>query len=792
MPASNLPTQPTSFIGRENELAEITTLLTDPACRLLTLVGAGGIGKTRLAIQSAVSQQPHFADGVHFVPLAPVASADLLPAAIAGALSVSFFGLEDPRRQIARYLSEKQICLVMDNFEHLLEGVGLLTELLQSAPNLKIFATSRERMNLQEEWVFTLDGLSYPKESFSGTLEHYSAVKLFLQRARQVNNHFTLDGNESAVQSICRQVEGMPLSLELAASWLRGMSCQQIEAKVAGNIDFLTTPVRNIPERHRSLRTVFTHSWNLLSNNEQNVLMKLSVFRGGFDLEAAEQVAGASLPDLVSLADKSLIRLNAYGRYDLHELLRQYAADQLLAAGMSNITTQQHIDYFLNLAEQMEAHLFGRDQIMWFDRLEVELDNLRTALTRSAESETGLRLAAALGWFLIERTRWKEGRTWLEQMLMANPDAPSSLRAKALHTTAALASMLDDIQYAQTMGTQALALARATNDRWNMAWALCHLGITPQSNRANYSIALLEESLALFRELEDHMGMTHALIRLSSSVIETDQPNYAYARQLLEEATIHAHNAGDHITIGWVTNFNGWLYWQENHNFEKAISYIENSLSLFRESHFPVGINHSLMLLAQIEHERGNGKKAQMRYGQVLMSLENSTPNHPYLPGVLVRIASLARTAGMLERSAKLLGAANRTTFDAKPNSVEYISHHKNIVPPPLPLGETAFAEAWAAGKDMTREQSIVFALEGSAMFAETTVTIHSADQPLTQREDEILRLTAEGLNSREVAERLVLSVETIRWYLKLIYSKLDVHSRSEAIARAKALKLLV
>ncbi len=310
MLANNLPPQPTPFVGREKELAEIAALLADPNCRLLTLVGPGGIGKTRLALQAAEGQLPRFVDGITFVPLAPIGSPDLLPSAIAGALEVFFFGSEEPRIQIVRYLQEKQILLVMDNFEHLLDGVGLVSEVLQTTAGVKILATSRERLNLQEEWVFALDGLSYPTESTTDSPETYGAVRLFVQRASQVKTHFSFADNTQAVLSICQQVEGMPLGLELAASWLRAMSCQQIVDQMTHDLDFLTTPLRNIPERHRNLRTVFTQSWNLLSSDEQAILMKLSVFRGGFDLDAAKKVAG-HLRALAGLADKSLIRIDA-------------------------------------------------------------------------------------------------------------------------------------------------------------------------------------------------------------------------------------------------------------------------------------------------------------------------------------------------------------------------------------------------------------------------------------------------------------------------------------------------
>ncbi len=791
MPVINLPTQPTSFVGRENELAEITTLLADPACRLLTIVGAGGIGKTRLAIQSAVSQQPHFADGVHFVPLAPVASADLLPAAIAEALGISFFGSENPRIQTIRYLRETHMLLVMDNFEHLLEGTDLLTDLLQAAPNLKILVTSRERMNLQEEWVFALDGLSYPTESLADSLEHYSAIQLFVQRARQIQVPFSLNENRQAVQSICRQVEGMPLGLELAASWLRVMSCPQIVMQMAASLDFLRTPLRNVPERHRSLRVVFDQSWRLLSDDEQAVLMKLSVFRGGFNLDAAVCVADATLLLMASLVDKSLIRLNASKRYELHELFRQYAADQLLDAGMASVTIERHVTYFLNLAERAEAHLFGPEQIIWFDRLEIDMDNLRAAYARSTESEMGLRLAAALGWFFSEWTYWNEGLGWLEQTLATNPNSPVPLRAKALHRAGGLAGHLGDQRRLRMYCEEAIAISQPTHDDWNIAWALCHLGLYGDGDLKE-SATHLEESAALFRQLNDPMGLAHTLIRLSWIAIM--QKNIPYARSIVDEVAVLILDTGDAIISGWVHVTMGRIA-QTLHDFTQARNAFENGILFFDQARTIEGINLILISLAGVEMKLGSFERAQKLYKTALIKHRGRIllVNQSHMPSIFAGLATIAKSRGHFERAARLLAAANEDwLLQFEPLDAELNSYESDIVAVRAVMGEAAFAEAWAVGKAMTNGQAEAYALEDNTSFIDTTRTSHSADQPLTQRELEILRLTADGLNSREVAERLVLSVETIRWYLKLIYSKLDVHSRSEAIARAKALNLLV
>lgn len=787
MPTNNLPPLSTSFIGREKELLDIAVLLDNPTCRLVTLVGSGGIGKTRLAIQTAAIQEQAFEDGVVFVPLAPVATPDLIAPSIAAALEISFLVSEKPYIQIIDYLREKQLLLVMDNFEHLLEGVGLLSEILQTASGVKIFVTSRERLNLQEEWVFAVDGLSYPTETAPVTLESYGSVQLFLQRARQVHAQFSLEENAQAVAVICRQVEGMPLGLELAASWLRMMSCEQIVAQMAHNLDFLTTSLRNIPERHRSVRNVFEQSWRMLSQGEQAVLMRLSVFRGGFSLDAAVEVAGAALPLLAGLADKSLIRFSREGRYDLHELLRQYTADKLAQANESDLIARRHLDYFVKLANQAESFLFGSQQGVWFDRLETEFDNLRAALTWAAGSEAGLHLAAALGWFFTERTHWNEGLFWVEQFLQAQPNAPTFLRAKALHTAGAICGLLGEMQRSETLTRESLALARAANDRWNMAWALSHMATHPLKRQTDQSLALFNESIDLFRQLGDQMGLTHTLIRLGWLAFALR--DYVFMRELLKEASIYANEHGDQVSIAWITYNTGFLYLYQEHNLEQARNYTERSYALFRAARLQIGANNALMHLALIEQQMGNIMRAQVRNKEALIALNNMAHNHPFLFHLLLQIASVARESGELKRAAKLLGAAN-TFFNAKPDPL--VNLENEFAPLRSQLGEKTFTSMWAEGNTMTLKQIMAYVLEDRTATTEMPMVAQPIDDPLSEREREIVVLMAEGLNSREIAGRLVLSVQTIRWYVKIIYSKLDVHSRSEAIARAKALNLLV
>jgi serine/threonine protein kinase/DNA-binding SARP family transcriptional activator len=526
----DLPIQPTTLIGREAELAQLRDLLTSPDSRLVTLVGPGGIGKTRLAIEAAARTAGEFPNGTVFIPLAPINEVENILQAFASALRIRYSPGADPKEQLLRHLGSLRMLLVLDNLEHLLPATALLTEILAAAPGLHLLVTSRERLNVMEEWVYEVKGLPFPtagKPVQGGTqswLKNFSAVQLFLERARRVMPE--LSTNEETLGEIiriCQLVEGMPLALELAAPWVRVMSFKEIVHELEQGLDLLTASLRNLPERHRSIRVIFDQSWQSLSPGEQATLARLSVFHNGCTREAAEQLGGARLPVLTSLVDKALLRYRA-NRYEMHELVRQYAAERLRGdPQQQEEILDQHYRYYLELVAQVTPWLKGGRQIEASLKISTDIDNIRAAwrravergdldpLARSAEAywlfheftgflaqgEAAFRLAAdrlepgpfnkgSIGFFraaqgslLARQWHFEQGRRLMEQGLSllreANPQDPNKI-AFTLAWLAFLDVMHGQYPQGARLAEESLSFFTQTGDRWTQAGALRLVG----------------------------------------------------------------------------------------------------------------------------------------------------------------------------------------------------------------------------------------------------------------------------------------------------------------------------
>ena len=536
---------PTPFLGREHELADIQTRLDDPRCRLLTLTGLGGSGKTRLAIEVGRRGTSQFPDGVVFVGLEQLAESDLLVHAIGRSIGLTFYGEDEPDVQLLDYLQDKSLLLLLDNFEHLLPGAALVSAILTHAPQVKLLITSREALNLQEEWLYPVTGMSLPLSAYATSLENYDAVQLFLFHAHRIQPDFNLEHEHESVIVICRMAAGLPLAIELAASWLRGLTTTQIAAATRNNLDILSTTMRNIEERHRSMRAVFDHSWILLSEDERRAFAGLSVFRGTFDNVAAEHIAGAPLTLLAALVEKSLILRESANRFRIHELLRQYAAEKLEERGETETTYVRHTAYFAQVLLGYEAALKQTEQPETMHAIESDFENIRFAwewsvrnqqITQLHQMLNGLYLFGFLG------NRHLEILNMLRH-IVTQPISDLPLKGRLIARRWGFLHWWYQTDYQETLTSleESLAIATAEQDRFEIAFS--HLMIAYVlvcMERDVDALSHLEKSKALFEELDEPFYVGWVVSQLARAYFDLNDYDQAfgYAQQSLALAQI--------------------------------------------------------------------------------------------------------------------------------------------------------------------------------------------------------------------------------------------------------------
>lgn len=647
------------LIGRDSELAEIASLLSDPACRLLTLAGPGGIGKTRLAVEIAGRLALEYEHGSHVVELVGVEDPANFPTAVATTLGFQFYDSDDaPQTQLVNYLRNKHLLLVLDNFEHLLAAGDLLDTFLQAAPTVKLLVTSRVVLNLPWEYIYDVPGLRVPHSAEGVDLAGFGAVQLFAERARRVQRHFALERERTCVLRICQMVDGMPLGIELAASWLRMMSCADLTTRLANGLAFLTDRQNRDDARHRSLQAVFEQSWNLLTPAEQEALACLTVFHRGFSWEAAEAVTQASLDVLSALVDQSLVRITADGEYDLHELVRQFAGEKLAADRSAHAAVlDRHAAFFCGWLEHMLPEMLGRGVQDVLAALDANLDNVRAAWEHANQTRQValvLRADEMLFHYYHFRGLLIEAAGAFGQAASAwsNPsdDTETLLQARLRARLGTLIKLREDPERAEGLLRQALTSLCALGDDRARAFTQTWLAnALNERGQMDDSVALAQDSLEIWERLGDHYGTATSSRHLAFTLAHLGRVDDALA--WMEKSLATARESGHGYIIGYALFGLGRILRQQTRVDESRRRYqqtIESSL----EGGFPDVARHALSDLSEISEGIGDYQLAREAAAQGLALAEQQ--------GDPLRIANLLNRLGWVEYRSGNLDAAER------------------------------------------------------------------------------------------------------------------------------------
>ena len=738
-PLAGIPVSLTPLIGREREEAAIAHLLSGSDTRLLTLTGTAGIGKTRLAQQVALHMRVTYRDGTVFIPLTTINTHALVLPTIAQALGLR----EEPGTAVFALLrtalAEQDRLLILDNFEHVIEAAPSIVALLAACPNVKVLVTSRAALRVRGEHEFAVPPLDIPdleRLPALGDLAQYASIALFVRRAQAVCPTFALTAELGpVVAAICARLDGLPLAIELAAARIKVVSPQALLTRLDSSLSLLTRGAVDLPEQQQTMRHAISWSYDLLTEPERRLFRRLAVFVGGWTAEAADAVCaepgeqGTGILDrLAALVDKSLVvpgeDAGGEPRFRLLELIREYASEQLTAAGEDAALRRRHAEYFLAFAETASVHLSEANQAAWFVRLSEEHANLRSVLTWAADIgavELGLRLAVALWWFWQVRNHAQEGRAWLERLLarQGEPESATALRvrAEALRGAGNLAWVQGDFIPAKALLEDGLALHRRAGDVRGQAHTLAALGlVADEQGEWDAATALYEEALTLFRALED----TNQIAKLSNdlAVVAYRRQQYDMAVHLCEQSLALHRQTGDKYSIGLVLSNLGETE-RALGNLARAAELLGQSLAVFEELGDKDGLAFALNNLGDVVYQQGDLRSALgLHRRSLILACEVSAKRITY--AVLDGVAEMAGDLCRPDVACRLfaLSAELRAKFGVPRSLGNQARYESRLLAVRSQLGETDFAAAWEAGRGLALDEAktIVAALESTAI----------------------------------------------------------------------------
>ncbi len=844
--SSMSPITNTLLYGRQHDVDKVCKMLRQPEYRLISLVGAGGIGKTQLAKQIAMDVHADFKDGVYFIPLQPVASTEFIIGSMLEALRQAVHGSTDPKLQIQRYLQDKDILLILDNFEHLLSATSDIVTILESAPKLKILVTSREILNVSQEWVWTLTGLGFPQTTIhADDIQSYSAVEMFTASARHIDPSFELDAEYEHVIRICQLVEGIPLALKMASSWLRSLTCEQLVEEISRDLDMLSSRLRDVPDHHRSIRTVFDHSWARLSEREQQTITHLSVFRGSFSREAATYVTNANLPLLTALIEKSLLNVDDNGRYSMHALLRQYVHEKLESdSDQADDVYKRIARYYGEFVANLYPGTTNEKQFEVTNAFVQELDNIRglwSLIPTVLDLQTLRHFVIVTNDIYQFKAYYQEGKDvaeFLLKQLQLLDDGTKDYYGLIMDLKVGLGWVyirLGQIQKAEVTFQDAQALFE-THDviPTKALGAIPYMGLgIVRTIQGQYDEAIeLGQALVAYSTAHDY-GHDIAGGWYVLSSVALAKANYDEASEAVSLALDAIRKTKDQWFMAYLLNQQGQIAIARRH-YATAQRYFEESYSIRKgfddpESMLAPLTHLGLIAVLQADFERaishfersqdlskqlgdtGWWIRATEGLGNTYLALEDFSQAHTHFVDVLKTTLQLELPNLQLQVMSSIARFMIETgDIETGMRFMSLVYHHASTEHEIREVAEIALAQyrdslspaiyatVTKKGREMQLQDAInelhdifPFYTWDETIIPMKTESPQPLIEPLTDRELEVLHLLAQGLTNNEIAEHLTVVIGTVKTHNYNIFGKLAVKNRVQAVKQARELNLI-